>query len=235
VSNLLSAEGVVVSYGAIEALQGISVHVEQGEAVTILGANGAGKTTLLRALSGLVRPRAGRIEFDGCDVTKMRPAARAKLGIAMVAEGRQVFSRLSVFDNLRLGAYVRRDHRFTDADAQPVFELFPRLEERRNQLAGTLSGGEQQMLAIGRALLSHPRLLMLDEPSMGLSPILVRTIVQALRGINLEVTILLVEQNARAALELASRGYLLESGRIIASGPSAELTDESIKAAYLGR
>jgi branched-chain amino acid transport system ATP-binding protein len=235
VTSLLEAEDLVVSYGAIQALQAVSVRVGQGEAVAILGANGAGKTTLLRAIAGLARPVKGGIRFDGRDLTRMRPAARAKLGIAMVPEGRQVFSRLTVFDNLRLGSYARNLRRFGVDDARPVFELFPRLEERRDQLAGTLSGGEQQMLAIGRALTARPRLLMLDEPSMGLSPILVRVIVDAMQEIKSDVTILLVEQNVRAALDVASRGYLLESGQITASGASADLTEESIQAAYLGR
>jgi len=232
---LLEVENLSISYGAIQALRNVSIRVEPGEAVAILGANGAGKSTLLRALSGLLKPESGRIRFDGRETSSLRPAQLVKLGVVQVPEGRQMFSRLTVLDNLRLGGYVQRRGAFHEREAEPVFELFPPLAARKQQLAGTLSGGEQQMLAIGRALMAKPRLLMLDEPSMGLAPRLAQGIFEALKRINIESTVLIVEQNVRAALALATRGYLLEAGEIIASGASTSLTDESIRAAYLGR
>lgn len=232
---LLEVEDLSVSYGAIEALRHISIRVETSEAVAILGANGAGKSTLLRALSGLLKPDAGSIRFDGKSIAGLRPAQLVKLGIVHVPEGRHMFTRLTVLNNLRMGAYVQRRGGFDQRQADPAFDLFPQLASRRHQLAGTLSGGEQQMLAIGRALMAKPRLLMLDEPSMGLAPRLVKSIFEALKQMNADATILIVEQNVRAALGLATRGYLLEAGEIIAAGPSASLTEESIRAAYLGR
>lgn len=202
--------------------------------MAILGANGAGKSTLLKALSGLIRPKAGSIRFGAQDISGLRPAQLVSRGIVHVPEGRLMFSRLTVLNNLRMGSYVRRLRSFSERDAEPIFELFPQLASRKHQLAGTLSGGEQQMLAIGRALMGRPKLLMLDEPSMGLSPRLVSNIYEALRRVNQQTTILVVEQNVRAALSLASRGYLLEAGEIVLEGPSATLTDESIRASYFG-
>jgi len=231
---LLEVEELNVSYGSIKAVLGVSLEVHSGEAVAILGANGAGKTTLLRALSGLIRPRSGRVRFDGQDTVGMRPAAIMQRGLVHVPEGRQVFSRLTVRENLVTGSLHAKARNSRAETISQVFELFPRLAERKDQLAGTLSGGEQQMLAIGRAIMGRPRLLMLDEPSMGLSPRLTSTIYAALRDIKETVPILLVEQNVRAALSLATRGYLLQSGVIINEGPAKALTDQSIRAAYLG-
>ena len=233
-SRLLEVQNLSVSYGAIVALRSVTLDVAEGEAVAILGANGAGKSTLLKALSGLLKPASGRIRFDGEDITGLRPAQLVKRGIVHVPEGHPMFSRLTVLSNLRMGHYVRRRSPFNEREAEPVFDLFPQLASRKEQLAGTLSGGEQQMLAIGRALMAQPRLFMLDEPSMGLSPRLVKTIFEGLHRINIGATILIVEQNVRAALTLAHRGYLLEAGEIILAGPSEVLTDESIRASYLG-
>lgn len=232
---LLNVKGLSVAYGAIRALQDVSLQVNAGEAVAILGANGAGKSTLLRAISGLIRARAGTVEYDGLLTLGKRPAQIARLGLVHVPEGRQVFARLTVRDNLHLGAFAHTGSTSLQGRLDEVLEIFPRLAERLDQVSGTLSGGEQQMLAIGRGLMARPRLLMLDEPSMGLSPLLTRTIFKALEVVRDRTAVLVVEQNVRAALAFATRGYLLESGQVIASGNSAELSDESIRAAYLGR
>jgi branched-chain amino acid transport system ATP-binding protein len=232
---VLSVEQVRSSYGRIEALHGVSIEVAGGEIVTLLGANGAGKTTLIRAISGVQAISAGQIRFDDRPLEGVSAHARVALGIAQVPEGRQVFAPLSVEDNLRLGAWPRRNARL-DAELASVYELFPVLASRRRISAGMLSGGEQQMLAIGRALMAKPRLLLLDEPSMGLAPILVEQILDVVRGLKeAGLTVLLVEQNARAALAIADRGYVIETGRIATSGSSDELlADARVQAAYLG-
>jgi branched-chain amino acid transport system ATP-binding protein len=232
---MLEAAGLTSHYGRIPALKGIDLKIEAGELVALVGANGAGKTTLLRTLSGVQRVTAGRVWFDGADITAAQPDRRVRLGIAQVPEGRQVFGPLSVEDNLLLGAYVRPSR-----DARPaldrVYGMFPALAERRLSPAGMLSGGQQQMLAIGRALMAGPRLLLLDEPSMGLAPRLVQEIFAAIRGLReAGTTIFLVDQNARAALAIADRGYVLETGRIVLAGAGAELAaNEAVKQAYLG-
>jgi branched-chain amino acid transport system ATP-binding protein len=233
---MLELEGIEVFYGAIHAIQGIGFFVEEGEIVTLIGANGAGKTSTLHAVSGLVRPRAGSITFAGRDLLAVKPHRIVGLGLAQVPEGRRVFHHLTVKENLRMGAYCRKDAAGVREDYEMVLALLPRLRERRRQLAGTLSGGEQQMLAIGRALMARPRMLLLDEPSMGLSPLLVQEIFRTIRKVNARgVTVLLVEQNARMALEIAHRAYVLETGRIIMSGPAKELADRpEVKKAYLG-
>jgi len=232
---VLSVEQVRSSYGRIEALHGVSIEVAGGEIVTLLGANGAGKTTLIRAISGVQAISAGQIRFDDRPLQGVSAHARVALGIAQVPEGRQVFAPLSVEDNLRLGAWQRRNARL-DAELASVYELFPVLASRRRISAGMLSGGEQQMLAIGRALMAKPRLLLLDEPSMGLAPILVEQILDVVRGLKQAgLTVLLVEQNARAALAIADRGYVVETGRIATSGSAVELlADARVQAAYLG-
>ena len=232
---MLSVEQVRSSYGRIEALHGVSIEVARGEIVTLLGANGAGKSTLIRAISGVQPISAGRIRFDDRPLEGVSAHARVALGIAQVPEGRQVFAPLSVEDNLRLGAWPRRNAR-RDAELASVYELFPVLASRRRISAGMLSGGEQQMLAIGRALMAKPRLLLLDEPSMGLAPILVEQILDVVRGMKQAgLTVLLVEQNARAALAIADRGYVVETGRIATSGSAVELlADARVQAAYLG-
>ena len=233
---LLDVQGLSVNYGGIQALVNVDLRVYAGEVVTLIGANGAGKSTLLRAISRLVAIRAGRIVYHGAELNRRRPDEAVQAGIAHVPEGRRILAQLSVQDNLELGAFVRRDRRAIGSDINKQYMLFPRLAERRRQLGGTLSGGEQQMLAIARALMSRPKLLLLDEPSLGLAPLLVReifTIIGELRGLG--VTILLVEQNARLALESADRGYVLEAGTIITSGRAAELVnDERVRKAYLG-
>lgn len=233
---MLTLEKVSVSYGAIEALTGISMHVEKGEVVTLIGANGAGKTTTLRTITGLLQPSLGRILFEGKNISS-RPTHRlVALGISMAPEGRGVFSNLSVRENLQMGAYLQKDKNKVAADMERSFQMFPRLKEREAQKAGTLSGGEQQMLAIARALMSQPRLLLLDEPSLGLAPLVVHTIFEAIEEIRSKgTTILLVEQNAHAALGHSDRAYVLETGRIVMEGPSKELaSDPRIKEAYLG-
>jgi branched-chain amino acid transport system ATP-binding protein len=232
---VFSVEQVRSSYGRIEALHGVSIEVAGGEIVTLLGANGAGKTTLIRAISGVQAISAGQIRFDDRPLEGVSAHARVALGIAQVPEGRQVFAPLSVEDNLRLGAWPRRNARL-DAELASVYELFPALASRRRISAGMLSGGEQQMLAIGRALMAKPRLLLLDEPSMGLAPILVEQILDVVRGLKQAgLTVLLVEQNARAALAIADRGYVVETGRIATSGSAVELlADARVQAAYLG-
>jgi branched-chain amino acid transport system ATP-binding protein len=234
--SLLELQGLDVRYGGIQALRSIDLTVRTGEVVTLLGANGAGKSTTLRAVSRLVDLHAGRIVYDGRDITSLRTDATVALGISHVPEGRRMLAKLSVVDNLLLGAYTRSDHREIQADADRMLARFPRLAERRAQMAGTLSGGEQQMLAIARGLMSRPRLLLLDEPSLGLAPLVVREIFSIIRELHATgVTILLVEQNANLALQHADRGYVLESGRIAVTGPASELLlNTDVRRAYLG-
>ena len=232
---LLEVEDVHVHYGKVQALRGVTLAIDEGEIVTLIGANGAGKTTTLKTISGVRPVSAGRIRFDGQDVTGMAPHKLVEMGICQAPEGRGIFPGMSVMENLEMGTYARRG-RYETAELDRVFELFPRLAERRNQVGGTLSGGEQQMLAIGRALMSKPRLLLLDEPSMGLAPMLVAQIFEIITTINQQgMTILLVEQNAHQALQRAHRAYLLETGSIVKSDDSAKmLADDSVRAAYLG-
>ena len=232
---LLEVQSISSFYGNIEALSEVSLNVDDGEVVTLIGSNGAGKSTTLRSISGLTPPRTGKITFDGRDITLAPPQDIVKLGVAQSPEGRHCFQRMTVRENLDLGAYLRRDARIKE-DLERVFELFPRLKERERQKAGTMSGGEQQMLAIGRALMTSPRLLLLDEPSMGIAPILVQRIYDTIREINRAgVAILLVEQNANYALDISSRGYVLESGRVVLSDQSATLrTNPDVQKAYLG-
>jgi branched-chain amino acid transport system ATP-binding protein len=234
--RLLEVQRVDAAYGRVRALDGVSLHVDEGEIVTLIGANGAGKTTLLRTISGLVRAVRGSLRFGERNITRATPDEIVRLGIGHSPEGRRVFARMSVRENLELGAYTRRSRTEIDIDMERVFAIFPRLRERVTQKAGTLSGGEQQMLAIGRALMSRPRLLMLDEPSLGLSPILVQTIFGVIRDISARgTTILLIEQNARQALAIASRGYVLEVGKIVFEDSAASLlASEAVRAAYLG-
>ncbi len=231
---LLEVRDLVAGYGAITAVKGISLTVTEGEIVTLIGSNGAGKSTTLRAISGVIRPRAGQVTFDGRRIDRLPPHTIVRLGLSHVPEGRGIFHSLSVYENLLMGAYTRNDARETDLER--VYRLFPRLKERLNQPGGTLSGGEQQMLAIGRALMARPRLLLLDEPSMGLSPVLVETIFETIQAIRREgATVLLVEQNALMALEIADRAYVLESGELTLQGTGAELSrDDSVRRAYLG-
>jgi len=233
---LLEVRGLKVSYGGINAVKGIDLDVAEGELVTLIGANGAGKTTTLKALAGLLRPVAGRIHYNGVDITARPAFELVRQGLALVPEGRGVFGRLTVEENLAMGAYSRRDHARITSDFDRVYGLLPRLAERRRQHGGTLSGGEQQMLAIGRALMSRPRMLLLDEPSMGLAPLMVQTIFETIRAITAEgVTLLLVEQNAKLALETCHRGYVMESGLIaLADGASRLLTNPQVRQAYLG-
>ncbi len=232
--TLLSLNNIKVSYGTVEALHGINLRVEEGEIVSILGANGAGKSTTLLTISGLVKPLSGQIYFDGKSLEKVPAHDIVSLGISQAPEGRRVFGTMSVLENLNLGAFRIKNK--NPKTLEWIFELFPRLQERKKQLAGTLSGGEQQMLAIGRALMGEPRLLLLDEPSLGLAPLLVRSIFKTIREINEKgVTILIVEQNARAALKLAHRGYVLELGRVTMEDSSASLlANASVREAYLG-
>jgi branched-chain amino acid transport system ATP-binding protein len=232
---VLEVRGLEVRYGGIRAVKGIDLAVGAGELVCLIGANGAGKSSTLRGLSGLVPAAAGEVLYEGRSINALRAFERARAGLVMVPEGRGVFPQLTVEENLSMGAYPRSDDRI-EADRARVFGLFPRLAERRRQTGGTLSGGEQQMLALGRALMSRPKLLLLDEPSMGLAPLAVKRILEAIREINAEgVTVLLIEQNAHAALALASRGYVMESGRIALSGKSADLlADPRVREAYLG-
>ncbi|HEX4938952.1 MAG TPA: ABC transporter ATP-binding protein [Candidatus Kapabacteria bacterium] len=234
--SLLAINNLSVAYGGIKAVKGISLNVEEGELVTLIGANGAGKTTTLNTLGGLLTPSGGSLQYAGHDLLKLPAHVRVQHGMALVPEGRGVFARLTVAENLLMGAYHRNDKADIAADLQKSYALFPRLKEREHQLAGTLSGGEQQMLAIGRALMSRPRLLLLDEPSMGLAPLMVEKIFEIIRSINAQgVAILLIEQNARLALAAAHRAYVMESGAITLSGSAAELAaDERVKAAYLG-
>jgi branched-chain amino acid transport system ATP-binding protein len=234
--SLLEIENLVARYGRITALAGISLHVDEGEVVALIGANGAGKTTTLRAISGLIRPASGRIMFDGQDLHGHAPHAIVRLGIGHSPEGRRVFPRMTVRENLELGAYTRTSKREIAADTEHLLETFPRLRERLDQKAGTMSGGEQQMLAIGRALMGRPRLLLLDEPSLGLSPLFVQTIFGVIREINARgTTILLIEQNATQALAVSTRGYVLEVGSVTHEDTSANLSaSPAVQAAYLG-
>ena len=233
---MLEVKNLEVYYGVIKALKGISFEVNQGEVIALIGANGAGKTTTLHTLTGLLQAKAGSIVFEGKDITKMPAHNIVKLGIAHVPEGRRVFSNLTVYQNLRMGAYTRQDKNEIEQSLQLVYQRFPRLEERKNQMAGTLSGGEQQMLAMGRALMSHPKLIVMDEPSMGLSPIFVNEIFDIIEKVSAGgTTVLLVEQNAKKALSIADRAYVLETGNIVLSGAAKDLlNDDSIKKAYLG-
>ncbi|TGE34012.1 ABC transporter ATP-binding protein [Desulfosporosinus sp. Sb-LF] len=233
---MLVLEDVNVYYGAIHALKGISFEVNQGEIVTLIGSNGAGKSTSLKTISGLLRPKKGKITFKGENMATVAPQYIVAKGISQVPEGRHVFANMTVIENLELGAYLRKDKAGIKQDIKRVYELFPRLQERSSQLSGTLSGGEQQMLAMGRALMSKPQLLLLDEPSMGLAPILVKQIFSIIKEINASgTTILLVEQNAHMALSIANRAYVLETGKIVLSGDSKQLAaSEEVRKAYLG-
>ena len=233
---VLEIDGIQLFYGAIHALKGVSLTVGQGEIVTLIGANGAGKSSTLRAIQGINRVRDGRIRFGGNDITNGAPHAIVKNGIAQSPEGRRLFPRMSVTENLEMGAFQRTDKENFAADMDRVFELFPRLHERRTQKAGTMSGGEQQMCAIGRALMARPKLLLLDEPSMGLAPIFVERIFETIIEVNKQGTpVLLVEQNALMALDVAQRGYVMETGKIALDGPAAELkTNEQVRKTYLG-
>jgi len=234
--SLLQVRGLKISYGGINAVKGIDLDVEQGEMVALIGANGAGKTTTLKAICGMLVPAAGRVTYRAADITGAPPFVLVKRGLAVVPEGRQVFGRLTVEENLEMGAYARRERAAVKADLHRMYELFPRLHERRRQTAGTLSGGEQQMLAIARALMSAPNLLLLDEPSMGLAPIMVQRIFETVRKVSEQgVTVLLVEQNAKLALEVSRRGYVMESGRItLTDGARALLDNPQVRQAYLG-
>ena len=236
VAPMLEIAGLNVNYGGIRALQDVSLSVYPGEVVTLIGANGAGKTTLLRTISRVVRPNSGQLHYEGRDLLRLRPDQVVRLGIAQCPEGRRMLARQSVSDNLYLGAYTRRDGAQIAADIEQQFASFPRLAERRKQMAGTLSGGEQQMLAIARALMSRPRLLLMDEPSLGLAPILVREIFEIIRSLKAQgVTILLVEQNAKLALKYADRGYVIEAGTIIFTDRAdVLLNDARVQRAYLG-
>jgi len=234
---MLEIKNLVVNYGVITALQGVSLEVKQGSIVTLIGANGAGKTTTLKAISGLLKARDGEILFEGRDIANLPPHQIVKLGISHVPEGRMIFANLTVLENLMMGAYLQRDKQTIRSEQDYIFGVFPRLQERASQIAGTLSGGEQQMLAIGRALMSRPRFLMLDEPSLGLAPLLVKTIFEKIVEINREhgITVLLVEQNANLALEISHYGYVLETGRINLQDNSAALRQNpQVRSAYLG-
>ena len=232
---ILEVKDLEVYYGVIQAIRGISFEVKQGEIIALIGANGAGKTTTLQTITGLIPSKSGKIFYEGKDITKIPGHKLVSMGIAHVPEGRRVFASLSVLQNLKLGAYTRSDKKELEDTLQMIYKRFPRLEERKNQMAGTLSGGEQQMLAMGRALMSHPKLIVLDEPSMGLSPIYVNEIFDIIQKINEDgVTVLLVEQNAKKALSFANRAYVLETGSIALSGDAAKLmNDDSVKKAYL--
>jgi len=233
---MLTIDNINVYYGAIHALKGISVEVNEGEIVTLIGANGAGKSTILRTISGILKPKTGKIIFEGKEIDGMAAQDIVKLSISQVPEGRRVFANMTVLENLELGAYIRNDKKGIKEDIEKIFDRFPQLTQRRSQLAGTMSGGEQQMLAMGRALMSRPRLLLLDEPSMGLAPLLVKEIFSIIKEINASgTTVLLVEQNAHMALSIASRAYVLETGRITLAGDAKELAaSEAVQKAYLG-
>ena len=233
---LLEIKDLEVNYGVIKAIKGVSFDVNEGEIIALIGANGAGKTTILHTITGLIQAKKGSIVFDGKELTKTPPHKIVSMGMAHVPEGRRIFQQLSVLENLKLGAYTRKDKSEIASTLKMVYERFPRLEERKNQVAGTLSGGEQQMLALGRALMSKPRIILMDEPSMGLSPLLVSEIFDIIKVINESgTTVLLVEQNAKKALSIADRAYVLETGKITLSGDAKDLiNDESVKKAYLG-
>lgn len=234
--SMLEVNDIQVYYGMIQAIKGVSFHVDAGEVIALIGANGAGKTTILHTISGLLTPKTGNVIFEGSDITKIPGHKIVSMGMAHVPEGRRVFAQLSVLQNLKMGAYTRKDKNEIAQTLKTVFEHFPRLEERQNQLAGTLSGGEQQMLAMGRALMSHPKLILMDEPSMGLSPIFVNEIFDIIQEVSKSgTTVLLVEQNAKKALSIADRAYVLETGNIVLEGSAEELmNNDAIKKAYLG-
>ena len=233
---MLEVKDIEVYYGVIQAIKGISFEVNEGEVIALIGANGAGKTTTLQTITGLISPKKGQITFEGQDITHMPAHKIVSMGMAHVPEGRRVFAQLSVLDNLKLGAFTRKDKEEVEETLIRVYKRFPRLEERKNQIAGTLSGGEQQMLAMGRALMSHPKIILMDEPSMGLSPIFVNEIFDIIQEVSKGgTTVLLVEQNAKKALSIADRGYVLETGRIVLEGNAKELLDNAqVKKAYLG-
>lgn len=233
---MLSVNNLQVHYGMIQAIKDVSFEVNEGEVIALIGANGAGKTTILHTISGLLQPTKGSVMFEGKDITKIPAHKIVSLGMAHVPEGRRVFAQLTVLENLKLGAYTRKDKNEMEETLQMIYQRFPRLEERKNQIAGTLSGGEQQMLAMGRALMSHPKIILMDEPSMGLSPIFVEEVFKIIRDISAEgTTVLLVEQNAKKALNIADRAYVLETGNITLQGDAKKLmNDESVKKAYLG-
>jgi len=233
---MLEVQDLKVYYGMIQAIKGVSFHVDEGEIVALIGANGAGKTTILQTVSGLLAPKEGTVTFEGRDIVKIPGHKIVSMGMAHVPEGRRVFAQLSVLQNLKMGAYTRKDKEEIQQTLKTVFDRFPRLEERQNQMAGTLSGGEQQMLAMGRALMSHPKLILMDEPSMGLSPIFVNEIFDIIQEVSQSgTTVLLVEQNAKKALSVSDRAYVLETGNIVLEGKASELLDnDSIKKAYLG-
>ncbi len=233
---MLKVDNIHVSYGSIEAIKGLSFEVSKGEIVTLIGANGAGKTTILHTLSGILKPTKGSINYKDTDLLKLPAHKILPMGMAQVPEGRRVFSKMTVLENLQMGSYIHKLGKQTDADLENVFKSFPRLKERSKQISGTLSGGEQQMLAMGRAMMSRPELLLLDEPSMGLAPLLVDEIFDIIQRVNeAGTTILLVEQNANRALHLADRGYVLETGKIVLSGDSKDLlASDEVRAAYLG-
>lgn len=233
---MLEIKDLEVYYGMIQAIKGISFEVNEGEVIALIGANGAGKTTILHTITGLLSPKKGRVFFEGKEITKVPGHKIVSMGMAHVPEGRRIFAQLSVLQNLKMGAYTRKDKEEIAENLQMVYSRFPRLEERQNQMAGTLSGGEQQMLAMGRALMSHPKIILMDEPSMGLSPIFVNEIFDIIKEVSKSgTTVLLVEQNARKALSIADRGYVLETGNIVLSGKAETLlNDDSVKKAYLG-
>ena len=233
---MLEVKDLQVSYGMIQAIKGISFEVNQGEVIALIGANGAGKTTILHTVTGLLAPKAGSIMFEGQDITKVPAHKIVSMGMAHVPEGRRVFAQLSVYDNLKMGAYTRTDKNEIEESLEMVYKRFPRLEERKNQMAGTLSGGEQQMLAMGRALMSKPKIILMDEPSMGLSPIFVNEIFNIIQDVSASgTTVLLVEQNAKKALSIADRAYVLETGKVILEGDADDLLhNESVQKAYLG-
>ena len=233
---MLEVNDLEVYYGVIQAIKGISFHVGQGEVIALIGANGAGKTTTLHTVTGLISPKNGHVLFEGKDITKIPAHKIVSMGMAHVPEGRRVFAELSVYENLKMGAYTRKDKNEIEESLKNVYKRFPRLEERKNQMAGTLSGGEQQMLAMGRALMSKPKIILMDEPSMGLSPIMVNEIFDIIRSVSESgTTVLLVEQNAKKALSIADRAYVLETGKIVLEGKAKDLLeDDSIKKAYLG-
>ena len=233
---LLEIKDLEVYYGMIQAIKGVSFQVQEGEVIALIGANGAGKTTILHTITGLLEAKKGSVIFDGKDITKTPAHKIVSMGMAHVPEGRRVFANLSVYQNLKMGAYTRKDKQEIEETLKTVYKRFPRLEERKNQLAGTLSGGEQQMLAMGRALMSHPRIILMDEPSMGLSPIFVNEIFDIIKEVSASgTTVLLVEQNAKKALSISDRGYVLETGKTVLEGNSEDLlNNDSIKKAYLG-